>query len=126
MADHTKHSRFGGREERLANMRDAMYPGGLVVDPVPITAGEEITILYNGLLSSSGADQVYLHCGYGTSNAWNDVQSVKMDKTERGWVKKFTVDNSSRFNICFKDSANNWDNNNGINWSFEIHDGKRV
>jgi len=126
LSDHTKHSRFGGREERLANMRDAMYPGGLVVDPVPITAGEEITILYNGLLSSSGADQVYLHCGYGTSNAWNDVKSVKMDKTERGWVKKFTVDNSSRFNICFKDSANNWDNNNGINWSFEIHDGKRV
>ncbi|HHX95247.1 MAG TPA: carbohydrate-binding protein, partial [Clostridia bacterium] len=30
-------------------MRDAMYPGGVVVDPVPITAGEEITILYNGL-----------------------------------------------------------------------------
>lgn len=126
MAQHTKHTRFGGREERLANMRDAMYPGGLVVDPVPITAGEEITILYNGLLSSSGADQVYLHCGYGNSTAWNNVKDVKMDRTERGWVKKFTVEEPSRLNICFKDSANNWDNNNGINWTFEIHDGSRT
>lgn len=123
MSRHTKHSRFGGSDERLANMRDAMYPGGLVVDPVPITTGEEITILYNGLLSNSGADQVYLHYGYGTAQAWSGVKDVKMEKTERGWVKKFTVDDSSRLNLCFKDSANNWDNNNGINWSFEIHDG---
>ena len=126
LAKHTKHSRFGGREERLANMRDAMYPGGLVVDPVPITKDEEITILYNGLLASSGADQVYLHCGYGTSSAWNKVQDVKMDKTERGWVKRFSVSDPSRLNICFRDSANNWDNNNGINWSFEIHDGEKI
>ena len=126
MTKHTKHSRFGGREERLANMRDAMYPGGLVVDPVPITKDEEITILYNGLLASSGADQVYLHCGYGTSSAWNKVQDVKMDKTERGWVKRFSVSDPSRLNICFRDSANNWDNNNGINWSFEIHDGEKI
>lgn len=126
MSRHTKHSSFGGSDERLTNMRDAMYPGGLVVDPVPITTGEEITILYNGLLSDSGADQVYLHCGYGTAQAWNGIKDVRMEKTERGWVKKFTVDDSSRLNLCFKDSANNWDNNNGINWSFEIHDGTRV
>ena len=126
MSKQTKHTRFGGREERLANMRDAMYPGGLVVDPVPITAGEEVTILYNGLLSSSNADQVYLHCGYGSAQSWNNIQDIKMEKTERGWVKKITVNDSYRLNICFKDSANNWDNNNGINWSFEIHDGKRI
>ena len=63
MSHHTKHSRFGGREERLANMRDAMYPGGVVVDPVPITAGGNHH-LYNGFFQFR-RDQVYLHCGYG-------------------------------------------------------------
>lgn len=126
MSKHTKHSRFGEGEERLKFLRDAMYPGGLVVDPVPITSGAEITILYNGLLSSSGADQVYLHSGYGTSQVWKDIKDSEMDRTGRGWVKKFTVNDASRLNICFRDSAYNWDNNNGINWSFEIHDGTRV
>jgi hypothetical protein len=27
----------------------------------------------------------------------------------------------SPFNVCFRDSAHNWDNNYGSNWSFEIH-----
>jgi len=123
---HTKRSRFGEPSERLAAMREADYPGGVVVDPVPITAGEEVTILYNGLLAQSGADQVYLHCGYGNADAWSDIRDYKMEKTERGWVKKIKVDNMSRLNICFKDSASNWDNNNGINWSFEIHHGEKV
>ena len=126
LSKHTKHTLFGGREERPPNMKEAMYPGGLVVEPVPISADEEITILYNGLLSGFGADQVYLHCGYGTSQAWKDIEDIKMDRTEKGWEKRFTVNDSSRLNICFRDSVNNWDNNNGINWSFEIHDGARV
>jgi len=121
---HTKHSRFGEPSWRLENMHEADYPGGVTVDPVPITVGEEVTILYNGLLAQSGADQVYLHCGYGSADAWTDVKDYKMEKTDRGWVKKFKVENPTRLNFCFKDSASNWDNNNGINWSFEIHNGK--
>ena len=35
-------------------MRNADYPGGVAVDPVPITENEEVTILYNGLLAKPG------------------------------------------------------------------------
>lgn len=110
---------------KLRAMHDADYPSGVVVDPVPITAGEEITVLYNGLLSKSGADQVYLHVGYGDARGWTNIGSYRMSRTGWGWVKTLEMPDDTRFNFCFKDSANNWDNNNGINWSFEIHNGTR-
>jgi len=120
-----KHSRFADDDlSRLQQMRAAEYPGGVVVDLVPITAGEEITIFYNGLLHDSGADQVWLHVGYGDAGNWRNVNDYRMEYTDYGWVKKLKVENEKRLNICFKDSANNWDNNNGLNWSFEIHNGK--
>lgn len=118
---------FGGHDlgaYRLKDMHDAGYPGGVVVDPVPITAGEEILVFYNGLLAKDGADSVYLHCGYGDSNHWNATSDMRMAKTGWGFVKTMKMpDTSSRFNFCFHDSASNWDNNSGINWSFEIHNG---
>lgn len=122
MTDHRR-SNFANRDERLLSMREANYPDGVVVDPTPITLGEEITILYYGLLPSSGADEIYLHYGYGNADNWNQVTDVRMEKTDRGFAKKIQIENPSRLNFCFKDSANNWDNNNGLNWSFEIHNG---
>jgi hypothetical protein len=118
-----KNSRFNCSDERLRCMREADYENGVVVDPLPVTAEEEVTFLYYGLLDKSGADQVYLHCGYGNPQNWQNVQDVRMERTRRGWAKTIKVEDMDRFNFCFKDSANNWDNNNGINWSFEIHNG---
>lgn len=119
-----KRSRFINDDKtRWQQMRAAEYPGGVVVDPVPITSGSEVTVLYHGLLRNDGADQVWLRTGYGDSRNWQDVSDHRMEYTDYGFVKTFKVENSSRLNFCFKDSANNWDNNNGLNWSFEIHNG---
>ncbi|WP_227764946.1 carbohydrate-binding protein [Zhaonella formicivorans] len=125
MTDHRR-SNFDDGDMRLLGMREANYPGGVVVDPIPITLGEEITVLYYGLLPQSGADQVWMHCGYGDANNWHNVQDIKMEWTERGFAKKIKINDGSRFNFCFKDSANNWDNNNGLNWSFEVHNGQQI
>ncbi|WP_031515560.1 carbohydrate-binding protein [Desulfofalx alkaliphila] len=109
---------------RLKDMHDADYPGGVVVDPVPITAGEEILVYYNGLLAQSGADAMYLHYGYGDANRWTTTNDLRMAKTGWGFVKTLKVPEAgTRLNFCFHDSANNWDNNNGKNWSFEVHNG---
>ncbi|MBO8138807.1 MAG: carbohydrate-binding protein [Desulfotomaculum sp.] len=120
-------SNFGSHDMsayRLKDMHDADYPGGVVVDPVPITAGEEIVVFYNGLLAQSGADGVYLHCGYGNADNWQGVQDMRMAKTGYGFIKTLrTPEVSTRLNFCFRDTAYNWDNNNGRNWSFEIHNG---
>ena len=116
-------TRFGEGEAKLRAMHRADYPGGVVVDPTPITAGEEITVFYDGLLGKENG-QVYLHDGFGPHNRWRTVRSTQMEKTGWGWVSDVQMPESEgRFNFCFKDGAEHWDNNNGVNWSFEIHNG---
>lgn len=119
-------TRFGTGEARLKAMSEANYPNGVVVDPAPITAGQEVTIFYNGLLDQSGAGDVYLHYGFGLEQDWYEVYDTRMERTGWGWVSNITVQNyEGRLNFCFKDGADHWDNNNGANWSFQIHDGSR-
>ncbi len=115
-------SRYGDREMKLKSMREANNPDGVAVDPIPATAGDEVTVLYYGMLSR-GAKQMFLHYGYGGSDSWQKISDMKMDRTDRGWVKNIQLNDTSRFNFCFHDENNNWDNNNGLNWSMEIHRG---
>ncbi|MFZ5597052.1 MAG: carbohydrate-binding protein [Bacillota bacterium] len=77
--------------------------------------GNEAIIEYNGLLAKSGADQVFLHFGYGDPAQWQNVSTIKMDRTPRGWEKTIRMADSKAI-FCFKDSAQNWDNNSGHNW----------
>lgn len=96
---------------------------GIFLEPVPITAGEEVRIKYKGKLAQTGADRIYLHTGYGYDQ-WSNVQTVPMRKTrDGGWSARIKVTGNSRLNFCFHDSADNWDNNTGRNWSYEIHKG---
>ncbi|HHY48029.1 MAG TPA: carbohydrate-binding protein [Firmicutes bacterium] len=117
-------ARRGTRTEPGAEYRG---DDGVYVRPTPITAGSEVTVKYDGLLARSGADQVYLHMGFGPNDSWRDTRDIPMTKTtDNMWttVVPISIDETSRFNFCFRDSANNWDNNNGANWSYEIHNGE--
>jgi len=89
---------------------------GVEVNP---TFGNQVNICYNGLLSNSGADQVYLHCGYSDPRNWREVITDRMERTARGWEKSVPMKNHT-ITFCFKDSANNWDNNNGFNWIAKV------
>ncbi len=95
-----------------------LHPG-LSISPVPSKVGESVRIRYHGLLAGSGADQVWLHTGYGTGS-WQSTYDHRMDKTGNEWEQNIKIDRDGQFNFCFKDSANNWDNNNGLNWSYSI------
>lgn len=97
--------------------------GEVTVYPSPLTVGEHINVIYDGLLAKSGADQIWLRTGYGPQESWHDVRDLQMLKTGRGWELTFQVADDSRINFCFKDSAEHWDNYNGHNWSFEVHNG---
>lgn len=88
------------------------------VEVKPAAFGDEVTVCYSGLLSRSGADQVFLHCGFGDQQKWNNVSTQRMDRSPRGWEKTIRmVDHKASF--CFKDSASNWDNNSGYNWTVQ-------
>ncbi|ACV64258.1 hypothetical protein Dtox_3542 [Desulfofarcimen acetoxidans DSM 771] len=78
---------------------------------------KDVSIFYNGLLTKSGATQVYLHTG--TEDNWNNVYDHRMEPTPYGFEKTIQIE-SNHLNFCFKDSANNWDNNNGQNWSLSM------
>jgi len=99
---------------------------GIFMEPVPITLGDEVKIRYKGLLAQAGANKVYLHLGYG-NNEWKNVEDIPMRKLRDGsWSAKVRVNDPSSLNFCFRDDAQNWDNNYGKNWTYQVHDGSQV
>lgn len=88
-------------------------------EPAPVKTGDTIHINYQGLLRNSGADDVYLVYG---NDGWNNVNTVKMNHEEAGSFKtEIKATANQEINFCFKDSANNWDNNSGWNWKADVH-----
>lgn len=88
------------------------------VFPSPSVKGRDATIKYNGLLAKSGADRVFIHYGF---DGWKNVSTAEMRREGNGSFSiNLPVHGSSEINFCFKDSANNWDNNSGWNWSSDI------
>ncbi|MDD3654430.1 MAG: carbohydrate-binding protein [Desulfotomaculaceae bacterium] len=81
--------------------------------------GSDISIIYNGLLNNSGASQVYLHAGFGDPMQWRIVDDYRMQRTGEGWKKTLNMEDR-QLTFCFHDSADNWDNNSGYNWSYSI------
>ncbi len=118
-----------GRPGRAARPRVAEpreVDDGVYVRPTPITAGDSIVVKYSGLLAKSGAQEVHLHMGYGYG-AWDRVSDIPMRETTRGSFETevhLPIEETSRFNFCFRDNAGNWDNNSGRDWSYEIHAGE--
>lgn len=93
------------------------YDDNIGLDPTPARSGDTVQIKYHGLLKNSGADNVYLHYG---SDGWNNSRTVPMDHSPEGFSVEIRAEAGSEINFCFKDSANNWDNNNGYNWKFHV------
>lgn len=92
---------------------------GITLSPETPTAGESVRVIYNGLLAKSGASDLLAHVGFG--NQWDSSFDYRMVKTVTGFEATIQVpDNTKNLNVCFKDCANNWDNNSGRNYSFEV------
>jgi len=89
------------------------------ISPTPSRVGDKVKISYHGLLAGAGADQVWLHTGYG-EGPWQNLYDYPMKKVGNEWEKTVEITREGQFNFCFKDNANNWDNNNGLNWSYRV------
>jgi hypothetical protein len=88
------------------------------VIPSPSLKDRHATIRYEGLLKESGADRVFIHYGF---DGWNNSGFAEMKREPDGaFVCSISMHGQKECNFCFKDSANNWDNNNGWNWSTDI------
>ena len=93
---------------------------GVYVTPNQFNVGDKLRISYDGLLSKSGANHLYAHVGFG--NRWNEVKDIKMNKTTSGFEATLPITKTEPLYVCFKDCANNWDNNSGRNYTFDILD----
>lgn len=113
-----------GKATESRKKRESVVEEGITISPLPLTEGEMLSISYDGLLAKSGANQVFAHIGFGSNEEWQNVQDIQMENGKGKWDCSL-IPLDSRLNFCFHDTANNWDNNNGHNWSLTIHNGEK-
>lgn len=77
-----------------------------------------VALKYDGLLAQSGADDVYSVIGYGSNSNWENVQTIRMNRFGNSFHADVPAMHGMNINVAFKDSAENWDNNNGMNYTF--------
>lgn len=77
-----------------------------------------VKISYTGKLFQDDSEEVYAHYGFG--NNWDNLNEVKMEKTELGFQAEIELISSDTLNLCFRNSNNEWDNNDGQNYIFPI------
>lgn len=97
------------------------YPeNGVFIRPARPHDSKEIRIVYNGLLSNSGASQVYAHIGLGAE--WKKTRQIKMERRAEGFEAMVPTHHASALHVAFHDAAENWDNNNGNNYVFSLEE----
>ncbi len=83
-----------------------------------LVENSKVKISYTGKLFEENSKNVYLHYGYGIN--WNNISDIEMTKTELGYQAEIELMSSDSLNLCFRNSNNEWDNNNGQNYTFKI------
>lgn len=80
---------------------------------------KEAKINYSGLLAKSGATQVIGVLGYGSNQSWEDVRDIYLScQGSTGFESVIPIVPGKNVNLAFKDPAENWDNNSGLNYTF--------
>lgn len=77
-----------------------------------------VKISYTGKLFQDGSEEVFVHYGFG--NNWDNLNEIKMEKTELGFQAEIELVSNDTLNLCFRNSNNEWDNNEGQNYIFPI------
>lgn len=83
-----------------------------------IIENSKLKISYVGDLYQNGSEEVFLHYGFGLQ--WDEVSDIKMEKTELGFQCEIEIKEYESLNLCFRNSNNVWDNNDGENYIFLV------
>ena len=83
-----------------------------------LVENSNVKISYTGDLFQNNSEEVFIHYGFGLN--WDDLNEIKMEKTELGFQAELNLKSYDAFNFCFRNNNNNWDNNNGANYVFPI------
>ena len=77
-----------------------------------------VKVSYTGKFYQGDNDKVFIHYGYGKN--WDNIQEVEMQKTDLGYQTELNLAGNDTINFCFKNQNNEWDNNFGENYVFNI------
>lgn len=77
-----------------------------------------VKVSYTGKFYQGDNDKVFIHYGYGKN--WDNIQEVEMKKTDLGYQTELNLAGNETINFCFKNQNNEWDNNFGKNYIFNI------
>ncbi len=77
-----------------------------------------VKISYTGELFQNNSEEVYIHYGFGLN--WDNLSELKMQKTELGFQAEILLSSNETLNLCFRNSLDEWDNNNSENYIFPI------
>lgn len=77
-----------------------------------------IKISYTGSFFENNSEKVFIHYGFGEN--WQDIAEKEMERTELGFQAEIALPESDCLKFCFKNNSNEWDNNNGQDYSFQI------
>lgn len=77
-----------------------------------------VKISYTGKFFQDDSENVYLHYGFGIN--WDNVNEIQMEKTDLGFQAEVNLLEGETFNLCFKNGNEQWDNNEGQNYTFPI------
>lgn len=83
-----------------------------------LVENSKVKISYIGKLFQDASEEVSIHYGFGTN--WDNVNDIKMDKTDLGFQAEIELGEGETFNFCFKNGNDCWDNNNGQNYIFPL------
>lgn len=98
--------------------KNSYIQNGIVIDPATLQPHRHATLTYNGLLTHNGANAVYAHVGF--DREWKNKHDYKMTRKANGFEADIVVEDGNALNVVFKDCANNWDNNSGQDYTFDI------
>lgn len=83
-----------------------------------LTANSTVKISYTGKFFSDGSTDVSIRYGFG--NSWEGQTEMPMVKTDLGFQIEVNLIESETFNFCIKNENDEWDNNDGNNYVFNI------
>lgn len=83
-----------------------------------LVENSKVKISYTGKFFQDNSEEVFIHYGFGLN--WDNINDVKMEKTDLGFQSEILLDNAETFNFCFRNNNNEWDNNENQNYIFNI------
>ena len=83
-----------------------------------LTANSTVKISYTGKFFQDGSTDVSIRYGFG--NSWENQTEAEMVKTDLGFQIEINLIDRETFNFCIKNENDEWDNNDGNNYIFNI------